>query len=337
MRRLSLIVPHFRTWRWTSICIHAFKKYGMLVDSEIIVCDNSPGHHSIKCLTETPLGDGVKIVSGEPDFTSHGRGYEKAYEIAAGDWIFTSETDSFPTRHGWFNEYIKASADCDMVGPEVPQSSGRYIHPAGCAVRRTVLDAAIAWQATHKDWLFVPGMAVALGTSNRPYHVVCSKVWLNSFAHELPAYDSIMQAVELWARCGPWQEMRSFDEDTFEDYGKRVGIKNFEPIHGKAFYNKIGYEAGQWLHYFAEKHGFRCVKAPSHIEWMIGREGGQAAYSNVFDGFRHIWAGSVVQVSPKDMDPAVVAYKNGVMNQMFNALPDSIRQPIEELERTYGP
>ena len=328
MRKVSIIIPHYKTWRWTAICINAFKKYGTLIDSEIIVCNNSPGHPSIKCLTDTELGNGVKIVDGRKDFHSHGMGYDIAFSHADGDWIFTSETDSFPIRHGWFEPYIIASVDHDLIGPMVPQSSGSYIHPAGAIVSRKVLDKAKEWRDAHKDWVFVPGAAVTLGVASWPYHVVMRD------SSVPPDNEQMRKDVELWRDCGSWQEMRSFDHDSLQSYTTRTGITNFDPVPGVPKYIKIGYEAGQWLSYFAKSGGFRVMEAPCNIEWMPGLHGKQAAQSTVFDCFRHVWCGTVSNL-PNDISASVRVFKLQQQENEFAKLEASVRRKILELEATW--
>lgn len=330
MKKVSIIIPTFKTWRWTAICIHAYKTYGVPIDSEIILVDNAPDSPMIKAITETSLGEGVKIIEGERDFSSHGRGYDLAYEQAEGDWIFCSETDSFPTHHGWFDDYVKASATHDLIGPEVPQSSGTYIHPAGAAYRRTVIESAKEWQAKHKDWVFCPGAAVELGTSSKPYHVIAHAQWLK----DKEISSQIKSEVNTWKRAGVFQEMRCFDEDTWTSYPHRIGIHNWEPESGKPAYNKIGFEAGQWLAYYAQSHGFRVLKAPTEIHWMPRHEGGQAAHSTVFGGFTHVWCGTVSNL-PNDIANDVRAFKLAKMNQLFSELPELVRAKIEFLEERY--
>ncbi len=317
MKKVSILIPHFKTVEWTAICVNAFKTYGMPVPIEIIVCDNSPGHPSIRAITETSLGAGVRVVSGNPDFPSHGMGYDIAVRHATGDWIFTSETDSFPTRHGWFDEYVKASADYALIGPSVPQSSGRYIHPAGAMVSRKILDAAAEWRKNHTEWKFVPSAAIQIGLSDRAYHVVC---------RERMVPEHLLAEAKLWASAGAWQEMRSFDEDSFETYSQRLGIEHFEP-NGKDAYLKIGYEAGQWLHYFARHNGFRCMEASSQIHWMPGHERKQAAFSTVFDGFKHVWCGTMSHVSD-GIAADVRACKMSVMQQEYEKLAPDLRDDI---------
>lgn len=330
MKRTTFLIPHFRTWRWSAVCVHALKTYGIPVEQEIILIDNSPGHPSIKAITETSLGEGIKVISGNPKFTSHGHGYCLGEEVASGDHIFTAESDSFPIRHGWFDPYVEAVGQgYDLIGPEIPQGSGRYIHPAGALVSKRVLEAAKQWRSRHDNWLFCPGAAPALGLSDKGYHVVARSEWL--YEQAIPS--DLLNQIELWSLTGAWQEMRAFEDDSFDTYMHRKRITHFTPQPGRDHYLKIGYEAGQWLAYFAEYSGFKCLRAPVEIEWMPGRTGRQAAGSTVFGGFRHVWAGSVSLVSAKDMDPEVVAFKTGNMNEYFSQLPVDIRTQIEELER----
>lgn len=323
MKKVSIIIPHFKTARWSSICLWHLKKFPIPVDHEIILVDNSPGHPSIRAISETSLGDDVKIISGDPEFTSHGMAYDIGFTRTLSDFIFTCETDSFPFKNGWFDEYLKLSKDYDLIGPEIPQSSGRYIHPAGTLISREVVNSALQWQFAHEDWIFCPGAAVTLGTSDKPYHVVAHEEWLGEHEFDDPAMD-------LWKRVGPWQEMRCFDDDTWEDYPRRTGIVNLEPV-GQPYHNKIGFEAGQWLSYFADKRGFKIFKAPVELLWMAGHEGQQAASSIVMGGFTHCWGGTVCEVSSSDMNRDVVDFKKSQENDWWMRLPELLRSQIDAL------
>lgn len=327
MNKVSILIPHFRTWKWTAICIWHLKQFGIPVDSEIILCDNSPGHPSIKAITETDLGSGVKVISGMPEFSSHGMGYDLAVRDTEGDWIFTCETDSFPTRSGWFDEYVKASADFDLIGPEIPQSSGRYIHPAGCLYKRDIILSAMEWQRSKDGWVFCPSAAIEFGLSDKAYHVVASEAFLDGRSLS----DSTRRQIELWDLAGPFQEMRSFDEDSFDTYPRRTGITNFEPVNGKEAYLKIGYEAGQWLAYFAKHKGYRVLAAPTDIQWMPRHEARQAAHSTVFGGFQHCWCGTVSTL-PNDIPGDVRNFKLAQQAEWFSKLPEKLRKEIEALE-----
>lgn len=331
MRKVSILIPHFKSFKWIASCIHHFKTYPLSIDHELVICDNSHPHPSIRAISETSLGDNVKIVLGDPTLPSHGQGYSKCWEAASPDcdWAFTAENDSFPTRHGWFEEYVKAAGNgYDLIGPYMPMSAGRYIHPAGAVVNRKVLDAAKQWQDNHKEWWFCPGAAIKFHLDPQAYHVVAHEDLVRSRGFITD------QEIINWRKAQQWQEMRSFDEDSFSSYGSRVGITNWEPVQGKYAYKKIGYEAGQWLSYFAQSHGFKVLKADLHIEWMKGREGRQAAFSTVFGGFTHIWAGSS-SIGP-GLDQEVRDYKNQQASYWMMALPEKLRNEVELLERSHS-
>lgn len=332
IRKVSVIFSHWNTWRWTAIAVHFLKKYQWPVEWELLVANNSADHPSIKCLTETPLGDGVKIVRGEKDFPSHGRGNELCLRQISPEssHVFLSESDAFPIRDNWANEYIKAAADYDLIGPEIPQGSGRYIHPAGSLYDRRIFDKMSEWRDSIKDWLFCPDAGIELKNSAKPYHVVIHK---DEFECRRPS-DSLRERVKLWQRCENLQEMRSFQSDTFEDYMQRTGITAWEPPNKHVAINKIGYEAGQVAAYFAQTHGFRCLKAPTHIQWMSGWEGRQAAYSDVFGGFRHVWCGTSSYCN--GIAPEVRSFKMATLDQWWQQVDPDIRAHIEKLEAEHA-
>lgn len=331
MKKLSIIAASYKTPIWLATMVAAFKKYPFSIESELIVTDNSPGHPSIRALTETSLGEGVKIVQGNPDFPSHGHGYDLAYAESDGDWIMCTETDAFPVRHAWGDGYVKSSVDHDIIGPLVPQSSGPYIHPAGAMYRRTLIESAKSWQEAHRQWVFVPGAGAMLKTHPKACHVVAHQDWLSD--QFIPG--DVQQQIDLWKQAGPFQEMRSFDpDDSFDTYQHRTQILNFEPNNGKLFYNRIGYESGQWLAYYAERNGFRVLRCPNEIIWMHGHEGRQAAESRIFGGgMLHCWGGTVTSVSAKNMPPDVVRYKREQMMKWFNEMvPEGDKEKILKIE-----
>jgi hypothetical protein len=132
------------------------------------------------------------------------------------------------------------------------------------------------------------------------------------------------------------QEMRGFVQgDTFSNYMLRTGINNWTPPQDTSVtFNKIGYEAGQVAAYYAQSHGFKCLKAPTDLQWMKGHHGGQAAFSDVFGGFRHCWCGTS-SFSPA-IAPDVREYKMAQMNHYFSQVPEKIRNEILALEAKYA-
>lgn len=331
MKSVSVLCAHFKSWRWLPIAINSLKQYEFSgIPFQIVVADNSKGHPSIKAITETPLGEGVKIVDGDPDLPSQGQGNTLAYLASEGSHLFTIETDSMAMRHGWFEPYVKASADYDYVGPHMELAGGRFIHPCGALASRELIEAAREWQRNHSDWVFVPGAAIKFGLSDKPYHVVCHEHWLLSRNIDRDT----QREVDIWKKAGPWQCMISWDDDDWNTYMLRDDVKHFEPREAK-WHLRMGYEPGGWLSAFARKY-FRSLNAPCRIEWMPNRIGQQAAYSDIFDGaYRHIWAGTSATVVEGLADD-VKAFKRDQMNALWQGVPEDIRKHIEKLEAEHA-
>lgn len=329
MRKISILLPHFRAVKWLAIAVHALKRYEPDVPWELVVCNNSPGHPSIKILTETELGDGVKIVDGQADFPSHGKGLFFAYQAAdpLSDWIMTMESDSLPIRDNWSHEFIKASSRYDLIGPEMKMGGGTYIHPCGAIVRRSVLEEHAAWRKRYSDWKFCPGAAPSLGLHESGYHVVAHKDWLDG--KDLPA--DVAANIKLWEPdVGPWQSMIEWDDDSFSNYWTRDGVTHWEPRKGMNWHLRIGLEPGCHLSWWAQAHGVKCLKAPTHVEWMKGKENAQASYSDVFSGFRHVWAGTSAFCNGIPADTK--AHKMAQMESYFSELPAHIQAKCLELD-----
>lgn len=328
MKKVAITFAHWETWRWTAIAVYFLKKYQFPIEQEIVVVNNSVGHPSIKCLTHTSLGEGVKIIEGDPTIPSHGQALSLAYEACDSDWIFTSESDALPIKDSWGHEYVKAACEFDYIGPWMALAGGHFIHPCGALGSRKVIEGAKAWRKQYPEWVFASGSAIDLGVSDRPYHVSCTKEFLESKNPSKCLRDSVL----LWAKAGPWQEMLSFDDDSFDNYWMRQNIKHLAPV-GKDHHLRIGYEPGQHLSGFAIKN-FKCLFAPFDMKWIDGFHNRQASYSDVFGAFRHVWCGTS-SFSPA-IDPAVRSHKMDQMNHYFSLLPDDLRQTILNLEAEHS-
>ncbi len=327
--KVTITFPHYETWRWTSIAVEALKRFPFPTEHEIIVVNNSPHSQSIKCLTETSLGEGVRIIDGDPEITSHGQALSLAYEASDSDWIFTCESDSFPVRDSWGHEYVKASEDFDYIGPHMALAGGVFIHPCGALASRKVVEACKEWRKKYSDWVHVPGAAVTLGLSDKAYHVTCEEAWLKT---KLITAE-LQKQVDIWKKAGPWQYEDSFDDDSFDDYWLRKEIRNWEPHHGIKHHLRIGYEPGELLSFFAQKN-FNCMHAPTVVEWIPGWENRQAAKSTIFGGFSHIWCGTS-SFSPA-IDPVVREFKMKQMAEYWLTVPQGLREQIEKLEAQHA-
>lgn len=330
MKSISVLCAHYKNWKWLPIAIHSLRQYGFSgIPFEILVCDNSPHHPSIKTLTETELGKEVKIIQGDPDLPSHGQGYSLCYEQAGGSHLFTIETDSYAMRHGWFEPYIKASVNYDYIGPRMALAGGNFIHPCGALCSRDVVERAKLWRKDHASWIQAQGAAITLGLSDQAYHVTIHQDLL---AQKVVPIE-LTRSIDTWKKAGPWQCMDSFDDDSFKTYGQRKEIAHWSP-HGSMYHLRIGYEPGQHLAYFADKYA-RTFAAPHRVDWIPGWEGRQAAQSVIFDGLCHAWAGTSA-VDCEGLHETVRSFKRKQMEECFLQLPEGLRQEILELEKKYA-
>ncbi len=330
MKKLTIAFAHAFTWRWTSIAVHALRKFPFPMEHEIIVVNNSPEHPSIKCLTETRLGEGVKIINGDPELPSHGQALSLAYEACDSDWFFTSESDALPITASWGAPYIRSADDFDYIGPYMSLAGGRFIHPCGAMANRKVIEQAKAWRAKYPEWIFINSAAPELGLDLKGYHVSCTKeFWSQANLTPSIAERQVREAT-IWEKAGPWQEMLSFTDDSFDSYWMRELPNLSSPT--KEAYLRVGYEPGQHLSGFALQN-FKCLKAPFKMEWIPGFHDRQAAYSDVFGVFRHVWCGTS-SFSPA-IAPEVRAFKMSQMDMHFLQLPEDLRNEIIAFEEKY--
>lgn len=331
MKKAAILIPHYKSWKLLAICIEAFKRFQFPLEHDIVVCDNSVGHPSIKVLAETELGDGVKIVNGDPQLPSHAHGLELALEATDADWIFSTESDCWPIQDSWGSHWVKASADYDFIGPYMHLAGGKFVHPAAMMCSRDVLNAAEKWiEKQREEWDFVPAAGISLGVSDKAYHVVAKKNFIKSKGPS----DSMLNEIENWRKAGPYQNMISFEDDSFSNYDQRGNIQNWEPQEGREWHLRIGYEPGQFLSSFAARF-FKVFHAPCEIQWMSGRVGQQAAYSDIFGAVRHLWAGTSATVVD-GLEDEVKRFKREQVNHYFSLLPENIRMEVEKLEKEYA-
>lgn len=143
----SIIIPHAFTNRWTAIAVASLKAHKNNADFDIIVVDNSQGHDSIKTISETRLGEGVKIVNmPDPNLAGHQIALDYCIDLVETPWYVAWETDVKVMRDGWLDwmlSYVKDDGVA-IVGwywkgdPEFDDSR-HYISPAGALYRTSVL------------------------------------------------------------------------------------------------------------------------------------------------------------------------------------------------------
>jgi hypothetical protein len=139
------VVPHAFTSRWTAITVAALKKHKNVADFDILMVDCSPGHPSIRTITETSLGEGVKVIDPPaPNIAGHQVALDQAIDLVETPWYVAFETDVRVLRDGWLDWLLSFVKDdyVAMVGwnwASDADDSRHYISPAGALYRTSVL------------------------------------------------------------------------------------------------------------------------------------------------------------------------------------------------------
>jgi hypothetical protein len=162
----TIVIPFAYNRLWLQTCIASFRAFKNSLDAEIMVIDNSEGKNrsvDIKVLTETLLGEGIKIIPQGyrmPDgrlYATHASALNYAMQLIDTPYMFATESDVTIARDGWLDWYASRLRDdaVAMVGWFWP--GRQYINPS-----QTLLDMKILWMISaeiknNKGTLFVWG------------------------------------------------------------------------------------------------------------------------------------------------------------------------------------
>lgn len=146
MAKGTVVIPHAFTTKWSQIAVASLKNHRNEADFDILVVDCSPGHPSIKGISETRLGEGVKIVDPPaPNIAGHQVALDMAIDLVETPWFIAWETDVRVMRDGWFDWALSFIKDdyCAMAGwywaTEGLDDFRHYISPAGALYRTSTL------------------------------------------------------------------------------------------------------------------------------------------------------------------------------------------------------
>lgn len=145
MKPVTVVIPHALTTRWTQIAVSSLLGHQNDTPFDIIVINNTPGHPSIRGITETTLGNLVKVVSPtDPANTGHQLSLDQAIDLVETPWFLAWETDVRVLRDGWLDWMLSYAKD-DYVAIigwywDAGFDDGRhYISPAGALYRTSIL------------------------------------------------------------------------------------------------------------------------------------------------------------------------------------------------------
>src|SRR3972149_576172 len=103
-KKALIVIPHSRTTKWLQIVIASIKQFKNNAKFDVMVVNNSPvGDQSLKGITETELGDGIRIEENQY-VRAHAGALDYALSIIDENeypYFFAAETDCRALRNGW--------------------------------------------------------------------------------------------------------------------------------------------------------------------------------------------------------------------------------------------
>ena len=98
--QISIIIPQYKTFEVTRLCLRALKKFSSL-NIEVIVVDNNSSDDSLEYLKKNKW---IKLIENHHAIIG-GQGHKQALDIgikaATGDWVLLFHSDSIVLKHGW--------------------------------------------------------------------------------------------------------------------------------------------------------------------------------------------------------------------------------------------
>jgi len=270
----TVVIPFAYTRRWGQIVISSLKKWKNERDFDILVMNNSPEVDAIKVITDTELGEGVKVhTPSRPEMRWHGGSLDTAISMVETPYFFSLETDCTIEKDGWLDWYAEYLQDeyTAMVGwywqqaPDVDDER-HYINSSATLYRTALLRRLWKECTENRD------EAISYGMN-------CEK----RMNHE-----RTMQMISN-GEIGPFSDSRGFF---------MVDYPYPKP-------DKWWMEPGAWL-YGRVKNQYQCIKVPGRI--IMNPQGMQPEYNHNYYGdlaadpyVKHHWGGSVSHNYEKQM------------------------------------
>jgi hypothetical protein len=271
MKEATVIIPWAYATRWGMVSVSSLKRYSNNAKFDILVVDNSPGHPSIRAITETRLGEGVKVITtGDPNLVGHQVTLDYCIDLVETPYYVAWETDVRVLRDGWLDWLISNMKDryTAMAGwlwaTAGMDDSRHYISPAGAIYNTEIL------KLLKEECLRNPDLTLCWG------HNMDKRLDL---AADFPHTAGKMIPLKLW---GPFTECR--------------GFSNIYPFPRETVVS----EPGNWI-YNRCRCQWECVHLPGAMvvndeappELSLPHKYAYIGPSDKEAYYRHFWAGSV--------------------------------------------
>ncbi len=295
MKTATVVIPHSLTTKWTQISVSSLLEYKNTTDFDILIIDNSYWDPSIKGITETRLGENVKVVvSKDPGRGGHQLALDYAIDLIDTPWFVAWETDVRVIRDGWLDWFLSFVKDEYVAivgwywGTPLLDDFRHYISTAGALYRTSILKKLKTECILNKDLVFAYGRDMSKRVDIVKDYPITAE-WMIGKENwgpfcEARGYGNVYpfaKARDYWIsepgnwiynRCSmQWEcvkvpgEMVKNDEEVFEVPHKYTYIGESEK---DAYY--IHYWGGTACHTF-KRYKIGKTQLPK-IEWWLKRE-----------------------------------------------------------------
>lgn len=318
----------------TAYCVSQFLKYKGEHDLKIFISNNSPGHESINYLS--PFKDQIIVIDHPKDIMhSHGTSLDRLVPLIDTDYFITAETDSFPVEERYLDYYENLIKDhIELAASILELSGGTYGHPCGALYKKTLWEEANSF-ADKTPFSYFPAMSM---WKSFPCHLMVHNDIIDLFLENPEDYIELAEGYKPYSAqlalekrnayiptVGAFHNGMGGNQEELATYGSRDFISECPSVllnkAGKVI-NRMGYEPGQFLSYYAFARGKKMFQIPTETKWYAGMEHRQQEYTLTANGIKHLWG--ITSYSGKiqfGMIPEWESEKIHLPEKLYNTLP----------------
>lgn len=335
--QFSIILCHWKTGKMTAFTISQILKYKGSHDVEILICDNNAGDGSYEYLR--PFEKYIRYFEYPKDkLQSHGIGYDFLMEVASNEWVIAMESDSFPTRDGWLDYYVRLiNEGYDCAASLLQLSGGKYGHPAGGLYRRSVW--VDAWKNSLLcEYVYFPNIAMK-GTL--ACHLMVHKSVVEDFLKNPEDYIELSDSYKPYSADAAWSKAKWYYptcrvfhngmgrlQESLQTYGLRnpeTEVPNILLDNRAKLIYRAGYEPGQMFYYWQLAMGKKVFNIPTETKWLPGKEAQQQEYTLTENGVKHLWAISAYHDYTPENEKDIAELKRSIPDELYNSLPENLK------------
>jgi len=318
----------------TSFVVCQFLKYKGNHEVDIIVIDNSFPDTSINELL--PIRFKLKQVIPnfyEDKVSSHGVALDWGIEATDNEWVICAESDSFPTEDGYLNYYENlVNMGVDAAGSLLRLSGGEYLHPCGALYRKSVWQEAKAYVDTI-PYNYYPNFMMR---DNFPVHTMIHKSlveevennpqdWVElSSEYKDRTKETMREKLAYYSPvgCGVFHNGMGGRQESLRTYGQRTAETDAPSIilndKNQKIIGRLGFEPGQFLHYYMVNQEKKIFHIPTETKWMPGKENQQQEYTINEAGIKHLWAGTSYLGMKDTSQNDIYEFKKNQIEDLYN-------------------